>query len=192
MASTLCVTCFQTPHSAAAAPISPYSLGIVGGLKRNWSGQVRNAASSSSWRSGAIGYHQINTPFCANWRVSCSENRVEEEVMVEEREEEDVEFDISRLEKYTERVPNEVLRVHATVDGEEDQVIIFKVKSISFLFSSLLFHAIWKEWFGQDAHMLYLLLPFWLGIKKLKRGLLHHRGLLRTATLQHCLHRYWQ
>ena len=60
--------------------------------------------------------------------------------MVEEREEEeDVEFDISRLEKYTERVPNEVLRVHATVDGEEDQVIIFKVKSISFLFSSLLF-----------------------------------------------------
>jgi len=69
---------------------------------------------------------------------------VEEEVMVEEREEEDVEFDISRLEKYTERVPNEVLRVHATVDGEEDQVIIFKVKSsISSL--SLLYHAIWKE-----------------------------------------------
>ena len=63
--------------------------------------------------------------------------------MVEEREEEeDVEFDISRLEKYTERVPNEVLRVHATVDGEEDQVIIFKVKSISFcslLFSSMPF-----------------------------------------------------
>ena len=145
MASTLCVTCFQTPHSAAAAPISPCCLGIVGGLKRNWSGQVRNAASSSSWRSGAIGYHQINTPFCANWRVSCSENRVEEEVMVEEREEEeDVEFDISRLEKYTERVPNEVLRVHATVDGEEDQVIIFKVKSISpvcsLLFSSLPCH----------------------------------------------------
>ena len=86
--------------------------------------------------------------------------------MVEEREEEDVEFDISRLEKYTERVPNEVLRVHATVDGEEDQVIIFKVKSISFL--SFLFHAIWKERFGQDAHTLYLLLPFWLGFNKLE------------------------
>lgn len=104
---------------------------------------MRNAASSSSWRSGAIGCQQQQKKKRRNggsWRVLCSENRVEEEVMVEE----DVEFDISRLEKYTERVPNEVLRVHATVDGEEDQVIIFKVKSsISSL--SLLFHAIWKE-----------------------------------------------
>lgn len=104
---------------------------------------MRNAASS--WRSGAIGCQQQQKKKRrdGSWRVLCSENRVEEEVMVEEREEEDVEFDISRLEKYTERVPNEVLRVHATVDGEEDQVIIFKVKSISSL--SLLFHAIWKE-----------------------------------------------
>lgn len=120
---------------------------------------MRNAASS--WRSGAIGcqqQQQKNKRRGGSWRVSCSENGVEEEVMVEEREEEDVEFDISRLEKYTERVPNEVLRVHATVDGEEDQVIIFKVKSISFL--SFLFHAIWKQRFGQHAHTLYLLLPF--------------------------------
>lgn len=41
--------------------------------------------------------------------------------------EEDAQFDISRLEQYTEKVPNEVLRVHALVDGEEDQVLIFKV-----------------------------------------------------------------
>ncbi len=36
-------------------------------------------------------------------------------------------FDISRLEAYSERAPSEVLRVHAMVDDEEDQVIIFKV-----------------------------------------------------------------
>ncbi|CAM6057217.1 unnamed protein product [Sphagnum tenellum] len=35
-------------------------------------------------------------------------------------------FDISRLEAYSERAPSEVLRVHAMVDDEEDQVIIFK------------------------------------------------------------------
>ena len=37
-------------------------------------------------------------------------------------------FDITRLEQYTEKVKSEVLRVHAVVDGEEDQVIIFKVR----------------------------------------------------------------
>lgn len=36
-------------------------------------------------------------------------------------------FDISRLEAYSERAPSEVLRVHAMVDDEEDQVIIFKI-----------------------------------------------------------------
>lgn len=40
----------------------------------------------------------------------------------------DVPFDISRLEQYTEKVPNEVLRVKAVVDGEEDQVLIYKVR----------------------------------------------------------------
>jgi hypothetical protein len=39
----------------------------------------------------------------------------------------DLPFDITRLEQYTEKVKNEVLRVHAVVDGEEDRVIIFKV-----------------------------------------------------------------
>ncbi|KAG0592851.1 hypothetical protein M758_1G276400 [Ceratodon purpureus] len=39
----------------------------------------------------------------------------------------DLPFDITRLEQYTEKVKNEVLRVHAVVDGEEDQVIVFKV-----------------------------------------------------------------
>jgi len=48
---------------------------------------------------------------------------------VEERvgEKEVLGFDISRLEAYSERAPSEVLRVHAMVDDEEDQVIIFKV-----------------------------------------------------------------
>jgi hypothetical protein len=48
---------------------------------------------------------------------------------VEERvgEKEVLRFDISRLEAYSERAPSEVLRVHAMVDDEEDQVIIFKV-----------------------------------------------------------------
>lgn len=47
--------------------------------------------------------------------------------------EEDAQFDISRLEQYTEKVPNEVLRVHALVDGEEDQVLIFKGFSSSLM-----------------------------------------------------------
>lgn len=40
---------------------------------------------------------------------------------------EDVPFDISRLEAYTEKMKTEVLRVHAMVDDEEDEVMIFKV-----------------------------------------------------------------
>lgn len=43
------------------------------------------------------------------------------------------EFDISRLEQYTEKVTNEVLRVHAVVDGEDDQVLIFKGFSSSLM-----------------------------------------------------------
>ncbi|CAK9252086.1 unnamed protein product, partial [Sphagnum jensenii] len=43
-----------------------------------------------------------------------------------QREKEVLGFDISRLEAYSERAPSEVLRVHAMVDDEEDQVIIFK------------------------------------------------------------------
>lgn len=98
--------------------------------------------AGSSWRSGAIRWQQQQQKEKKtrgkSWRVLCRENGVEEEVMVEEQQqEEDAEFDISRLEKYTESVPNEVLRVHATVGGEEDQVIIFKVKPISSLLFSM-------------------------------------------------------
>jgi hypothetical protein len=45
----------------------------------------------------------------------------------------DLLFDITRLEQYTEKVKNEVLRVHAVVDGEEDRVIIFKGFSSSLM-----------------------------------------------------------
>lgn len=38
------------------------------------------------------------------------------------------EFDIKRLESYTELAPGEVLSVRANVDGEDDEVIIFKVR----------------------------------------------------------------
>jgi hypothetical protein len=37
------------------------------------------------------------------------------------------EFDITRLESYTELCPGEVVAVRAEVDGEDDEVIIFKV-----------------------------------------------------------------
>ena len=53
-------------------------------------------------------------------------------------QDQDVPFDIIRLEQYTEKVKNEVLRVHAVVDGEEDQVIIFKVISLVFDFHSFI------------------------------------------------------
>lgn len=75
---------------------------------------------------------QLRTPFLN----SCSHTPVarlaaaagnSQEVEVEEESESSCPFDIARLELYTERVPSEVLRVHAVVDGEEDQVLIFKV-----------------------------------------------------------------
>ncbi|GAQ86150.1 hypothetical protein KFL_002730080 [Klebsormidium nitens] len=43
------------------------------------------------------------------------------------------EFDIKRLESYTELVPGEVLSVRAEVDGEDDEVIIFKGFSSSLM-----------------------------------------------------------
>lgn len=41
------------------------------------------------------------------------------------------EFDIQLLERYTEMVPKEVLIVNAEVDGEEDQVLVYKGYSSS-------------------------------------------------------------
>lgn len=45
----------------------------------------------------------------------------------------DSKFDIRRLEAFTEKVKNEVLLVHAEVEGEEDEVLIFKGYSSSIM-----------------------------------------------------------
>ncbi|KAH7279576.1 hypothetical protein KP509_37G025000 [Ceratopteris richardii] len=42
-------------------------------------------------------------------------------------------FDIAILEAYTEKVPSELLLVHAMVDDEEDEVLIFKGHSSSLM-----------------------------------------------------------
>lgn len=42
-------------------------------------------------------------------------------------------FDIGMLEKYTEKVQSEILLVHAVVDGEEDEVLVFKGHSSSLM-----------------------------------------------------------
>eukprot|EP00250_Pteridium_aquilinum_P035431 c9401_g1_i1 orf=156-710(-) len=42
-------------------------------------------------------------------------------------------FDISILENYTERVPSELLLVHAAVDDEDDEVLIYKGHSSSLM-----------------------------------------------------------
>ncbi|XP_024398237.1 uncharacterized protein [Physcomitrium patens] len=75
----------------------------------------------------------------AAWRPVCREKRLprasngDNAVKEGDVQNEDVQFDVTRMERYTERVPNEVLRVHAVVDGEEDQVIIFKGFSSSLM-----------------------------------------------------------
>jgi hypothetical protein len=49
-------------------------------------------------------------------------------------------FDITLLEHYTQRVPSEILLVHAIVDDEEDKVLVYKV------FKHFTFHLIlWKS-----------------------------------------------
>ncbi|KAJ7533652.1 hypothetical protein O6H91_13G058600 [Diphasiastrum complanatum] len=45
----------------------------------------------------------------------------------------EVGFDISILEAYTEKVPSEVLILHALVDGEDDEVLIYKGISSSLM-----------------------------------------------------------
>ena len=42
-------------------------------------------------------------------------------------------FDISVLEQYTQRVPSEILLVHAIVDNEEDEVLVYKVSASLFI-----------------------------------------------------------
>lgn len=42
-------------------------------------------------------------------------------------------FHIGILENYTEKVPSEILLVHALVDGEEDEILVFKGQSSSLM-----------------------------------------------------------
>ena len=100
------VDCLMTKHSLVLLNLSPSHPNQV---------SFATNISASLFRES---YFRKNLVTCCS--ISTSDSRQQP-------------FDISVLEQYTQRVPSEILLVHAIVDNEEDEVLVYKVSASLFI-----------------------------------------------------------